>query len=218
MTVYASERAVARNAEPLPLTGAAQQPPAVWLPAVRFSLLGLLLCGGLYSAGVTQLNQWLFPAQASGSLLTVAGQPVGSLLVAQPFSAAHYLHGRPSAVATDPLATGGSNLAPDNPLLRQRVAGESSRLQKLYQVDADALPVDLLATSGSGVDPDISPAAATLQLPRLSAVRGCPLASLQPLLTQQITGPQWGLLGEPRVNVLNFNLALDRACPFSAVK
>jgi K+-transporting ATPase ATPase C chain len=187
------------------------------LPAIRFSLLGFLLCGGLYSAGVTQLNQWLFPAEASGSLLTVAGQPVGSLLVAQPFSAPQYLHGRPSAVGTDPMATGGSNLAPDNPQLRERVAGESARLQSLYQVDADALPVDLLAASGSGVDPDISPAAAELQLSRLATVRGCALASIQQLLAQQVTGPQWGLLGEPRVNVLRFNLALDSVCPFSAV-
>ncbi len=196
----------------------AARPATLWLPALRFSVLGFVLCGGLYSVGVTQLNQLLFPAQSAGSLLVSANQPAGSALVAQPFSAPHYLHGRPSAVGTDPMATGGSNLAPDNPALRTRVAAQSEHLQSLYQVDASALPVDLLAASGSGVDPDISPAAASLQLNRLAAVRGCSLLAVQQLLSQHTTGPQWGLLGQPRVNVLSFNLALDRACPFSAVK
>lgn len=218
MTASFSVRTAERKGDVMQPIGALEQPSALWLPAIRFSLLGFLLCGGLYSVGATHLNQLLFPAEAAGSLLSNAGKPVGSLLVAQPFSAPQYLHGRPSAVGTDPMATGGSNLAPDNPLLRERVAGESARLQSLYQVDASALPVDLLAASGSGVDPEISPAAAALQLNRLAEVRGCSFASVQQLLAQQITGPQWGLLGEPRVNVLRFNLALDRVCPFSALK
>lgn len=186
--------------------------------ALRFSLIGFVLCGGLYSVGTTALNQLLFPAKAVGSLIVKDGQVVGSALVAQPFSAAHYLHGRPSAVATDPMATGGSNLAADNPALRERVLAESARLQQLYQVPAAALPVDLLAASGSGIDPDISPAAARLQLSRLSAARQCPLELLHSLLAQQTKTPQFGFLGAPRVNVLSFNLALDQICAFSAVK
>jgi len=189
---------------------------AVWQPALRFSLAGLVLCGALYSGGVTLLNQLLFPAQSAGSLIHSAdGKVLGSVLVAQPFSAEHYFHGRPSAVNSDPMNTAGSNLAPSNPALRERVAADSARLSALYQVKAEALPLDLLASSGSGVDPDISPAAARLQVERVAKARGCAAATVTALVAQQTQAPQWGVLGEPRVAVLPLNLALDQACPLA---
>ena len=191
---------------------------AVWQPALRFSLAGLVLCGTLYSGGVTLLNQLLFPVQSAGSLIhstdgKVLGSVLGSELVAQPFSAEHYFHGRPSAVNTDPMNTAGSNLAPSNPALRERVAADSARLSALYQVKAEALPLDLLASSGSGIDPHISPAAAQLQVDRVAKARGCAPTTVAALVAQQTQAPQWGVLGEPRVAVLPLNLALDQACP-----
>lgn len=202
----------ATNALPLPDAPEAQH--AVWQPALRFSLAGLVLCGALYSGGVTLLNQLLFPAQSAGSLIhSTDGKVLGSVLVAQPFSAEHYFHGRPSAVNSDPMNTAGSNLAPSNPALRERVATDSARLSALYQVKADALPLDLLASSGSGVDPHISPAAARLQVERVAKARGCATATVTALVAQQTQAPQWGVLGEPRVAVLPLNLALDQACP-----
>lgn len=191
-------------------------PQALWQPALRFSLIGLVLCGAVYSGGVTLLNQLLFPAQSAGSLILANdGKVLGSALVAQPFSAEHYFHGRPSAVNSDPMNTAGSNLAPSNPALRERVATDSARLSALYQVKADALPLDLLASSGSGVDPHISPAAARLQVERVAKARGCAAATVTALVAQQTQAPQWGVLGEPRVAVLPLNLALDQVCPLA---
>lgn len=193
------------------------QQHALWLPALRFSLVALVCCGVLYSGGVTLLNQLLFPAQSSGSLIKATdGKVLGSVLVAQPFSTERYFHGRPSAVNSDPMNTAGSNLAPSNPALRERVAAESARLAALYQVDASTLPLDLLASSGSGVDPHISPAAAQLQVERVAKARGCATATVTALVAQQTLAPQWGVLGEPRVAVLPLNLALDQLCPMPA--
>lgn len=193
------------------------QQHALWLPALRFSLVALVCCGALYAGGVTLLNQLLFPAQSNGSLITAAdGKVLGSYLVAQPFSAERYFHGRPSAVNTDPMNTAGSNLAPSNPVLRERVAAESARLADLYQVDANTLPLDLLASSGSGIDPHISPTAAQLQVERVAKARGCATAIVTALVAQQTQAPQWGVLGEPRVAVLPLNLALDQLCPMPA--
>lgn len=185
-------------------------------PALGLAGTMLLCCGLLYSVSVTAIGGWFFPGQANGSLLSTADNSfTGSALIAQPFSAAHYFHGRPSSVGTDPMSTGGSNLAPSNPALRERVAATSAELTALYQVAATELPVDLLASSGSGVDPHISPAAAALQLARVATARGIPHSALETLLQQQIEGPQFGLLGEPRVNVLLLNLALDQQFPLS---
>ncbi len=193
------------------------QQHALWQPALRFSLVGLVFCGALYSGGVTLLNQLLFPAQSNGSLIKASdGKVLGSVLVAQPFSAERYFHGRPSAVNSDPMNTAGSNLAPSNPALRERVAAESSRLAALYQVNPESLPLDLLASSGSGVDPHISPAAAPLQVERVAKARGCATATVTALVAQQTQAPEWGVLGEPRVPVLPLNLALDQLCPMPA--
>lgn len=186
---------------------------AVWRPALGLAASMLFSCGLVYSATVTGLAGLLFPSQATGSLVMQQGKVVGSALIAQPFSSEFYLHGRPSSVNTDPMATGGSNLAPSNPALRERVAAQSAVLTERYQLSASELPVDLLASSGSGVDPHISPAAAKLQLKRLASARGVTLQQLELLLSQQLEAPQWGVFGEPRVNVLLFNLALDQQFP-----
>lgn len=182
-------------------------------PAVGLALVMLAICGGIYSATVTGISGALFPQQANGSLISHNGKLVGSALVAQPFSAEHYFHGRPSSVGTDPMGTGGSNLAPSNPELRQRVAQTSAELAARYQVAATDLPVDLLASSGSGVDPHISPAAAMLQLQRVAKARGISPAQLEQLVQQHTELAQWGLFGQPRVNVLLLNLALDAQHP-----
>ena len=200
----------------------------VWRPALGLSVLMLVGCGLLYSPVVTTIGGWLFPQQAHGSLIsatpevinsataTAYGRYVGSALIGQPFTASHYFHGRPSSVGTDPMATGGSNLAPSNPALRQRVSDDSQHLAALYQVTPQQLPVDLLASSGSGVDPHISPAAARLQLARVAAARGISQTALELLLSQHQQGPQWGVLGQPTVNVLQLNLALDQQFPLPA--
>lgn len=185
----------------------------VWRPALGLASMMLLLCGGVYSATVTGVAGMLFPFQATGSLVIVEGKAVGSALIAQPFQKEGYFHGRPSSVNTDPMATGGSNLAPSNPVLRERVAAQSALLAERYQVAASTLPVDLLASSGSGVDPHISPQAAMLQLAVVAKARGISQQQLEALLKTQIEQPQWGLFGEPRVNVLLLNLALDKAFP-----
>lgn len=187
--------------------------PASLRPAVGLALVMLVICGGIYSATVTGIGGALFPKQANGSLVSQNGKVVGSALVSQPFSANHYFHGRPSSADNDPMATGGSNLAPSNPELRQRVAQTSAELSERYQVAATDLPVDLLASSGSGVDPHISPAAAKLQLQRVAAARGISAAQLEQLVQQHTELAQWGLFGQPRVNVLLLNLALDAQHP-----
>lgn len=185
----------------------------IWRPALGLAAVMLLTCGLVYSASVTGLAGLLFPQQASGSLVTVDGKAVGSALIAQPFSGDMYFHGRPSSVNTDPMSTGGSNLAPSNPALRDRVAAESAVLTERYQLAATELPVDLLASSGSGVDPHISPEAAALQLKRVAAARSIPAEILSKLVQQHTEAPQWGIFGQPRVNVLLLNLALDQQFP-----
>lgn len=184
-------------------------------PALGLALVMLAICGGIYSATVTGISGALFPEQANGSLVSQNGKLVGSVLVAQPFSAEHYFHGRPSSADNDPMATGGSNLAPSNPALRQRVAQTSAELTARYQIAATELPVDLLASSGSGVDPHISPAAAMLQLQRVAKARGMSPAQLEHLVQQHTELAQWGLFGQHRVNVLLLNLALDAQHPLS---
>lgn len=183
---------------------------AIWRPVLGLAAVMLVTCGLVYSASVTGLAGLLFPQQASGSLVLVDGKAVGSALIAQPFSGDMYFHGRPSSVNTDPMSTGGSNLAPSNPALRDRVAAESAVLTERYQLPATELPVDLLASSGSGVDPHISPEAAALQLKRVAAARGIPTEVLGKLVEQHTEAPQWGIFGQPRVNVLLLNLAVDQ--------
>lgn len=177
--------------------------------ALRAALVFLVLCGLVYTGIATFVGSLLFPQQAVGSLIEREGRIIGSYLVAQPFVSPQYFYSRPSAADYDPTGTGGSNLAPSNPELRERVATDSARIQAMEGVDANAIPVDLVAASGAGLDPHISLAAAQLQAPRVAAARGLPVSIVMDVIEQTTEGKQWGLFGQTRVNVLRLNLALD---------
>lgn len=184
-------------------------PGSQLLSALRAAAVLLALCGLVYTGIATILGGWLFPHQAGGSLIERNGQLVGSQLVGQAFASPRYFYGRPSAAHYDPMATGGSNLAPSNPALRARVRRDSLAIQAREGVSAKQIPVDLLAASGAGLDPDISPAAAQLQAARVAAARHLPEATVQQLIAEHTQQPQWGIGGQARVNVLLLNLALD---------
>jgi potassium-transporting ATPase KdpC subunit len=177
------------------------------------SLVALtLITGFLYPLVITAVAQVLFPRQANGSLILIDGKPVGSSLIGQPFEAPQYFWSRPSATSPFPYnaaASGGSNLGPTNPLL---VTAVQARIDGLKMVDPGnplPIPVDLVTSSGSGVDPHISPAAAEYQVRRIARVRGLDDTVVRGLVAQHTEGRQLGVLGEPRVNVLTLNLALD---------
>ena len=181
--------------------------------AIKFTLITTLIFGLIYPLGVTWLSQWLFPKQANGSLIEKNGQIVGSRLIGQPFNSDKYFHSRPSAAGTgyDATASSGSNLAPTNQQLVDRVKQDVARLQK--ENPGAAIPADLVTTSGSGLDPDISPASAEFQVPRIARARGISTEVLRPLVAKHTQQRQWGILGEPRVNVLELNLDLDANFP-----
>lgn len=180
-----------------------------FLIALRASLVFLVLCGLIYTGVATFLGGLLFPRQATGSLIERDGQTIGSSLVGQPFESPQYFYGRPSAADYDPTATGGSNMAPSNPELRDRALSDSNRIQAKESVAANAIPVDLIAASGAGLDPHISPEAAELQAPRIAVARGLPVKAVLEAIKHYTEGPQWGVFGQSRVNVLELNLALD---------
>ncbi len=179
-------------------------------PAFRFMLLFTVLTGIIYPLVVTGLCQWWFPRQADGSLVRAKGRVVGSSLLGQTFTGAAYFHPRPSAAGNgyDPVASGGSNFSATNPALLSRVQTAVARFRRNNPAFRGPIPADLLTASGSGLDPDISPAAAYAQAPRVAQARGLPLASVRQLIGQMIQPRQLGFLGEPRVEVLRLNLAL----------
>lgn len=177
-------------------------------------LLGALtvLTGALYPAAVTGVAQAVFPHQAGGSMLLRDGAPVGSALIGQTFTSPRYFWSRPSATAPMPhnaAASSGSNLGPLHPALAEVVAARIAALKASDPGQSAPIPVDLVTASGSGLDPHISPAAAAWQAPRVAQARGLPRAQLDTLIARHTAGRQWGVLGEPRVNVLTLNLALD---------
>jgi potassium-transporting ATPase KdpC subunit len=183
---------------------------------IRNSLMMLLLMtlitGVAYPLLVTGLAQLIFPGQANGSLIVKHGQPVGSVLIGQSFTEPKYFWGRPSATspqANNGTGSGGSNLGPTNPALTDAVKQRIAALQSADPGNRSPVPVDLVTSSGSGLDPEISPAAAQYQLARVAKARGLSDAQLSVLVAQATAGRQLGLLGEPRVNVLQLNLALD---------
>lgn len=181
-------------------------------PAVTLFLGFTLITGVIYPLVSTGLGKTLFPEQAAGSLLERDGKVVGSRLIGQHFTDPKYFWGRPSATAPMPnngTASGGSNLGPLNPALRDAVKG---RVDALKQADPDnklPVPVDLVTASGSGLDPEISPAAAAYQISRVAKLRDMSADEVNRLVQQHTLGRQFGILGEPRVNVLELNLALD---------
>ena len=172
-----------------------------------------LLTGVLYPLCVTGVAQLIFPVQANGSLMIREGKPVGSELIGQPFDDPKYFWGRPSATPDFPYnsaSSSGSNLGPSNPALAEAVRARVQALQKADPENQSPVPIDLVTSSGSGLDPHISPAAARYQTSRVARARGLSEDQVRRLVDEFTEPRQWGLLGEPRVNVLNLNLALDR--------
>jgi len=184
------------------------------LNAVLMTIATTVLLGILYPLVVLGLARLFFPAQASGELIVRNGVVVGSRLIGQPFTGAGYFHSRPSAAGAagyDATASGGSNLGPTNGQLIARVNGDAAKLQA--ENPGVPVPVDLVTTSGSGLDPDITPAAASFQILRVASERKVAEAEIEKLVSEHTANRQWGFLGEPRVNVLQLNLALDERFP-----
>jgi potassium-transporting ATPase KdpC subunit len=183
------------------------------IPAIRMLLVLTCITGLAYPLAVTAVAHVAFPSQAGGSLLWKDGQVVGSSLVGQAMDEDRYFWPRPSAVGYDPLPSGGSNLGPTSDQLGRVRASRAEALRQANGLSDEAsLPADLLDASASGLDPDISPAAALLQTDRIARAREYDSGQRQrlvELVERMITLPQFGLLGEPRVNVLQLNLALD---------
>ena len=181
------------------------------ITAVLMTIATTVLLGILYPLLVTGLAQLIFPKQANGQLIKGNdGVVVGSRLIGQPFSGPGYFHSRPSAAGAagyDASASGGSNLGPTNAQLIARVSGDVTKLQA--ENPGTPIPVDLVTTSASGLDPDISPAAAEFQIRRVASERKITEAEVAGLVRENSENRQWGFLGEPRVNVLELNLALD---------
>lgn len=169
----------------------------------------LLGFGFLYSLGGAMLGRVLFPYQATGSLLTVDGAVRGSGLVAQPFDDARYFQPRPSAAGYDPMAAAGSNLARSNPDLRTRIDELRQAVAAREAIAPEQVPGELVTQSGSSLDPDLSPAGVRVQVARVARARGLDVATVERLVAMHTQGPQFGMLGPPRVNVLALNLALD---------
>jgi potassium-transporting ATPase KdpC subunit len=181
-------------------------------PALVSLVTLTLITGLLYPLVITGLAQVLFPRQANGSLILIDGKPVGSSLIGQPFDAPKYFWGRPSATSPFPYnaaASSGSNLGPTNGALMKAVQARIDMLRAVDPGNPLPIPVDLVTASGSGLDPHISPAAAEYQVHRIARVRGLDKTVVRRLVAQHTEGRQLGVLGEPRVNVLRLNLALD---------
>jgi potassium-transporting ATPase KdpC subunit len=177
--------------------------------ALWFTLVTTVMFGVLYPLAITGLAQVLFPGRANGQLIEKNGKLVGSRIIGQAFTEPGYFHSRPSSAGTgyDPTSSSGSNLGPTNKLLIERVRND---VQKLQAENPNVpIPIDLVTTSGSGLDPDISAAAAEFQIPRVAHSRGMKEDDVRSLVRRHTSGRDLGFLGEPRVNVLELNLDLD---------
>jgi K+-transporting ATPase ATPase C chain len=186
---------------------------SIWMTVATTVLLGII-----YPLVVTALAQWIFPRQANGEIITSGGTAIGSSLIGQPFSSPGYFHSRPSAAGPagyDPDASGGggSNLGPTNSALITRVKADVERARA--ENPAAAIPADMVTTSGSGLDPEISPASAEFQIPRVAKERRMTEAEVRLIVARHSQGRQLGFLGEPRVNVLELNLELNAIHPLA---
>jgi len=177
--------------------------------ALLFTVVTTVIFGFIYPLAVTALAQLLFPSQATGSLVAKDGHLLGSKLIGQPFSGPGYFHSRPSTAGTgyDAAQSSGSNLAPTNHLLLDRVKADVEKLHA--ENPGTPIPIDLVTASGSGLDPEISPAAAEFQVPRIARARGLSEADVRAMVRKHTLDRQLGFLGEPRVRVLELNLDLD---------
>jgi K+-transporting ATPase ATPase C chain len=183
-------------------------------PAILITLIFTILTGLIYPAAITGLSQVLFPHQANGSLIAPNGKVIGSSLIGQNFSKPEYFHPRPSAAGDkgyDGMASGGTNLSPTNPALQKKLADAADAFRKENPSFSGAIPADAITTSASGLDPHISPDTAFAQVDRVAKARSFPVEQVRGLVQSHIEGRQLGFLGEPRVNVLLLNLALDNS-------
>jgi K+-transporting ATPase ATPase C chain len=183
---------------------------SIWKTSILFTIVTTVLLGLGYPLFVTGIAAVIFPRQAAGSLILKDGQVVGSELLAQSFTSDRYFHPRPSAAGNgyDATASGGSNLAQSNKVLVTRIQGSIDKLAA--ENPGKPVPIDMVTTSASGLDPDITPDNAYFQAPRVAKARGIGEERIRQLILQHIATRQLGLLGEPRVNVLELNLALDK--------
>lgn len=183
--------------------------------ALRIAAVSVVSLGLVYPLAMTGLAQALFPRQANGSLVTVKGKVVGSAIVGQLWTKPQYFHGRPSAAGRgyDPTATGGTNLGPASAKLIAETKAAIARLEMENPDASGPPPMDLITSSASGIDPDISPEAAYWEAPRVARFRHASLAAVRALVDEHVRSRQFGFLGEPRVNVLELNLALDALQP-----
>lgn len=182
-------------------------------PALALIALFTVVTGLGYPFAVTGIAQLAFPHQAHGSLIERDGRVVGSELIGQGFARPEYLHGRPSANGYDAANSGGSNLAPSSRALADQVGERAAAVRALNPGEPGPVPVELVTASASGLDPDVSPAAALYQARRIAAARGMTETEVRAMVAEFTRGRDLGLLGEPRVNVLDFNLALDARRP-----
>jgi K+-transporting ATPase ATPase C chain len=184
----------------------------ILVPAVLFTLVITVLTGLIYPLVVTGLSQVLFHHQANGSLIERNGKIVGSELIGQKFTKPEYFHGRPSAAGDgyDAANSGATNLGPTNQSLINRVSDDIKKFRQENPTYTGPIPADLLTTSGSGLDPHISPASAYAQVDRVAKARGVAPGAIRQVVDRHVEGRQFGLFGEPRVNVLALNLDLDK--------
>jgi K+-transporting ATPase ATPase C chain len=181
------------------------------LIAVKATIVLTVLTGVLYPLLVTGLAKVFFPRQAAGSLIEAHGKTIGSELIGQKFTRPEYFHGRPDGY--DGLSSGGSNYGPTNQKLIDRVQGDATRFRAENPTFTGPIPADIVTASASGLDPHISPAAAEAQAGRVAGARGVPADTVRQLIAAHTEGRQLGVFGEPRVNVLKLNLALDSDVP-----
>src|SRR5579872_3729859 len=184
------------------------------IPAILFTIVSVVALGLIYPAVIWLIGIVAFPYQANGSLIVDGGKVIGSVLVGQTFKKPQYFHGRPSAAGkdgNDPTQTGGTNLAPTSKKLIDSVTTAIAALKKANPDATGDIPPELVTSSASGVDPDISPEGAYYQIPRIAKARGVSPDAIRAIVDAHVQGRTFGILGEPRVNVLELNRALDAA-------